>query len=238
MTQTPSNVPVIGSTIEYTINCVVTVSFTGPCNDTITISWSLKGNIINSATLTESNNSPFTVSSGGTFSSTLNTVGDICLSHAGEYQCTASLITGISNSNTTDFDVKCKLNTSSITIVNNMVINFIVPGPSVSVTNDTVADDSTATLVCLSSISDISVSFVYEWTGPNNLVKSGGTDGTLIVSSVGVDDAGQYMCTSTASYTGNEVDSKHVIDSRNTASVYLAIEGKLFKCKVTPIHNM
>ena len=42
--------------------------------------------------------------------STLTTVGDICLSQAGQYQCTAALITaGISDSNTTDFDVKCKL---------------------------------------------------------------------------------------------------------------------------------
>ena len=31
------------------------------------------------------------------------------------------------------------------------------------------------------------------------------------------------MCTSTASYTGSEVDSKYIIDSMNTASVYLAI---------------
>ena len=115
---------------------------------------------------------------------------------------------------------------------------FIVPAPSITVTNDTVTDDSTATLACLSLISNISVSFVYKWRGPDNQVISGETDGTLIISSVGVDDAGQYMCTSTASYTGNEVDSKYVIDSMNTASVYLAIIGKLFKCKVTPIHNL
>ena len=46
------------------------------------------------------------------------------------------------------------------------------------------------------------------------------------------------MCTSTASYTGSEVDSKYIIDSMNTASVCLAIIGRLFKCKVTPIHNL
>ena len=43
------------------------------------------------------------------------------------------------------------------------------------------------------------------------------------------------MCT--ASYTGSEVDSKYIIDSMNTATVYLAIIGRLFKCKVTPIHH-
>ena len=32
--------------------------------------------------------------------------------------------------------------------------------PSITITNDTVTDDSTATLLCLSSICDISVSFV------------------------------------------------------------------------------
>ena len=118
MTQSPSTVPVIGSTTEYTITCDVTVSCTGLCTDTITISWSFNGNSINSATLTESNNSPFAVSSSDTFTSTLTTVGNIRLSHAGQYKCTASLITtGISRSNTIDFDVKCKLNTSSITIV-------------------------------------------------------------------------------------------------------------------------
>ena len=120
VTQSPSTVPVIGSTTEYTITCDVTVSCTGLCTDTITISWSFNGNSINSATLTESNNSPFAVSSSDTFTSTLTTVGDIRLSHAGQYKCTASLITtGISHSNTIDFDVKCKLNTSSITIINN-----------------------------------------------------------------------------------------------------------------------
>ena len=84
----------------------------------------------------------------------------------------------------------------------------------------------------MSSISDISVSFVYKWTGPDNLVISGETDGTLIISSVGVDDAGQYMCTSTASYTGNEVDSKYVMDSMNKTSVYLTIRGKC-NCFIT-----
>ena len=78
---------------------------------------------------------------------------------------------------------------------------MIVPAPSITVTNDTVRDNSTATLVCLSSINDISVSFVYEWIGPDNLLISGETDVILIISSVDVDDAGQYMCTSTASYT-------------------------------------
>ena len=72
---------------------------------------------------------------------------------------------------------------------------MILPTPSISVTNDTVTDKSTATLICLSSINSISVSFVYEWIWPDNLVISGETDGILIISSVDVDDAGVYMCT-------------------------------------------
>ena len=124
VTQAPSNVPVIGCTTEYTITCDVTVSCTGQCSDTLTISWSLNGNSINLATLTKSNNSPFTVSSGGTFTSTVTTVGNISLSHAGQYQCTASLTDGISHSNTTHFDVKCKFNTSSISIVNNGLLIY------------------------------------------------------------------------------------------------------------------
>ena len=75
---------------------------------------------------------------------------------------------------------------------------MIVPAPSITVTNDTVTDNCTATLFCLSSLNDISVCFVYKWTGS---VISGETDGILIKSSVVVYDAGQYMCTSTASYT-------------------------------------
>ena len=77
---------------------------------------------------------------------------------------------------------------------------MILPAPSITVTNDTVTYNSTATLICLSSINNINVSFVYEWIGPANLVISGETDGILIISSVDVDDAGEYMCTSTASY--------------------------------------
>ena len=37
-THTPSPVSVIGSTTEYTIACDVTVSCTGLCSDTITVS--------------------------------------------------------------------------------------------------------------------------------------------------------------------------------------------------------
>ena len=124
MTRTPSTVPVIGSTTKYTITCDVTVSCTGLCNDTLTISWSLNGDSINSAALTEFNNSPFAVSSGGTFTTTVTTMGDISLSHAGQYQCTASLTDGISHSNTTHFGVKCKFSTSSITIVNNGLLIY------------------------------------------------------------------------------------------------------------------
>ena len=103
----PSSVPVIGSNAVYTITCEVTISCTGLCRDTL-ISWSLNGNRVTSATHTESNNLPFTISSSGTFTSTLTTVGDISISHAGEYQCSASN-TGISVASTTDYYVECKL---------------------------------------------------------------------------------------------------------------------------------
>ena len=82
--------------------------------------------------------------------------------------------------------------------------------------------------MCTSSISDnININFVYQWTRPNNEIISGGTNGTLMIFNVGVDDAGQYMCTSTASYTGNEVNDYYVMDSMNTAFVYLIITCKL-----------
>ena len=109
MTQTPSSVPVIGSSTVYTITCNVTISCTGMCsdNDTLTISWSLNGYSINSS---ESNNSPFIVSGDNTFTSSLTTMGNISFSHAGLYQCNATLMnSGISDSDTTDFNVKCKL---------------------------------------------------------------------------------------------------------------------------------
>ena len=65
---------------------------------------------------------------------------------------------------------------------------MILTAPSITVNND---DDSTATLMCLSSISDVSVSFVYKWMEPDNPVISGETDGIiLIIFTVGVDDAG------------------------------------------------
>ena len=58
-------------------------------------------------------------------------MGDVSLSHAGWYQCTTSLITfGVSDSNTTDFDLKYKLNTFTtiqymyIAIANNLIINL------------------------------------------------------------------------------------------------------------------
>ena len=90
MTHTPSPVSVIGSTTEYTITCDVTVSCTGLCSDTITsfMEFEWKYHSFNSTY-----NSPFSISSSDTFTSTLTTVGDTSLSHAGQYQCTASLIT-------------------------------------------------------------------------------------------------------------------------------------------------
>ena len=81
----------------------------------------------------------------------------------------------------------------------------------------------------MSSISDKSVSFVYKWRGPDNLLISGETDGTLIISSVGVDDAGQYMCIITASYTGSEANTTYVMDSMNTGSAYLIVKRKSFE---------
>ena len=72
----------------------------------------------------------------------------------------------------------------------NQLVYFASTCPSITVPNDTVTDDSTATVMCLSSICDISVSFDYEWTVPNHLVISVETDGILIISTVGVDDAG------------------------------------------------
>ena len=67
---------------------------------------------------------------------------------------------------------------------------YVIPSVSHTLTNDTVTDNSTAILVCLSSINDISVSFVNKWIGPDNLVISGETDGILIISTMGVDEAG------------------------------------------------
>ena len=73
-----------------------------------------------------------------------------------------------------NFDVKCKLNTSAITIINNgLLIYFTSTCPFNYCYYDTVTYNSTATLICLSSINDISVSFVYEWIGTDNLVISG-----------------------------------------------------------------
>ena len=46
------------------------------------------------------------------------------------------------------------------------------------------------------------------------------------------------MSTSSASYTGSEGDSKYIIDSMNTAYVYLVIIDRLFKHKVTPIYSL
>ena len=53
---------------EYT---TVTVFCTGMGSDTITISYILNRKSINSDTLIESNNSPFTVTSSGTFTTAL-----------------------------------------------------------------------------------------------------------------------------------------------------------------------
>ena len=64
---------------------------------------------------------------------------------------------------------------------------MIVPASSITVTNDTVTYNSTATLVCLSSINNISVIVVYEWIGLDILVISGETDG---ISVIDVDDDG------------------------------------------------
>ena len=111
LSQTPSSVPVIGSSTVYTITCNGTAIYcTGIFNDTITISWRLNGKSINSATHTESSGSPFTVSSNGTFTSSLTTMGDISISHAGWYECISSSTNAlVSFVSFFGFNVKCKL---------------------------------------------------------------------------------------------------------------------------------
>ena len=106
--QTPLTVPVIGSTTEYTITCNINVICPG-CNETLIVLWNLNGNSINSTTHTESSG-PYTVFGDSKFTSTLTTVGNISLSHAGLYFCYALVLNvGISRSDTTDFNVNCKL---------------------------------------------------------------------------------------------------------------------------------
>ena len=134
VTHNASSVPVIGSSAVYTIICAVTISCSGMCSvdDMLTISWSLNGNNNVSASHTESSNSPFTVTSSGTFTSTLTTMGDISSSHAGLHQCDATLTNAVaSDSNTTDFNVKRKYYQSVV-----YAYYFINPAPLITITND------------------------------------------------------------------------------------------------------
>ena len=71
--------------------------------------------------------------------------------------------------------------------------------------------------------------FFNQWRGPDTLVLSEGIDPTLVMQNVDVDDAGQYMCIITASYTGSEVNTTYVMDSMNTGSAYLIVKRKSFE---------
>ena len=75
-----STIPVICSSIIFTVTCKVTVLCPG-CNETLTVTWFVNGNsMINSDTHTESNG-PYTVLGDDMFTSTVTTVGDISLSY-------------------------------------------------------------------------------------------------------------------------------------------------------------
>lgn len=97
---------------------------------------------------------------------------------------------------------------------------FIVPSPVVSVSNATNSFNNKSLLHCMASIlSSIPVTYSYTW-GP--LV---GYDSTLSLLT-NVSSAGEYRCTVTASYIGNETNPLYVIGSVSVSSYgYLVFVG-------------
>lgn len=98
---------------------------------------------------------------------------------------------------------------------------FIVPSPVVSVSNATNSFNNKSSLHCTATsiLSNIPVTYSYTWAP---LV---GYDSTLSLLT-NVSSAGEYRCTVTASYIGNETNPLYVIDSVSVSSYgYLVFVG-------------
>ena len=91
--------------------------------------------------------------------------------------------------------------------------NIVVPTPAVSITSNIVTVGNSVTLTCtveLSSSVDVPVTVNTVWTGPDNFNRNvmaqriGSTatyTSTVMVSSFGRDQSGDYTCTATVSLT-------------------------------------
>ena len=107
----PPQWPIIGSTNTYTILCTVDISCTTTCfNDLLNITWVLNGQPIDSNHFIVSNNSPYTITTSGTVTSTLTTIGTISINHGGLYTCTGSLYSGPVANGTNTITLQCKCN--------------------------------------------------------------------------------------------------------------------------------
>ena len=93
-----------------------------------------------------------------------------------------------------------------------------VPSPTVTVTNDTVAVNGSATLSCTGTFVDNLITPVYSWsplTGSNSMLG-------LIAS---LDNAGQHNCNVTGSYSGS--NSAYVmLPAPVITPAYLTVNGK------------
>lgn len=96
----------------------------------------------------------------------------------------------------------------------------IVPSPTVTVTNDTVAVNGSATLSCTGTFADNLISPMYSWsplTGNNSMLE-------LMAS---LDNAGQHNCTVTGFYPGS--NSAHVtLPAPVITPAYLTVNGKYY----------
>ena len=98
-----------GSTSTFTINCAVMVGcMSDTCdNDTLTISWSLNGETINTAHLTVSSPQSFNITNEADDSASMLTLrGPVNISHAGVYTCNATLESGASSTSSRTLTVQ------------------------------------------------------------------------------------------------------------------------------------
>ena len=87
----------------FAFTCVVNYTCTGTCNQTqsLTIRWTLNGEAINTSLFTSDGITTKNDISGSTTSNdTLTSMGNVRVSHAGMYSCTATLGQGSSSGNT------------------------------------------------------------------------------------------------------------------------------------------
>ena len=197
----------------------------------------------------------YTPSGSGAVRTSVFTLSDINASNAGQYQCSATVTTTLSNvvdsipgvSNNATLTAKSKLlhNNNITNVLMTVCLPSIVPPPSPTLTSTSVSVGSTATLTChvtlqlYSKYSSVPITVTVELLKGSTTVMTdsspsgsgAGRTSVFTLPNIGVSTAGQYQCRATVTTNHNNViDSTPGVSNNATLTVHSKKHSLLLIC--------